>query len=104
MTQACSTTGMFSEGSSFQKGDPKLEELIEKARGEFDNAKQRRAGPADVQRLEAKAQYRPSSPRSRYDLPPRLASNRQRLSLSWHQAETWRTSTSGIDKAKAPLG
>lgn len=56
-----SYTGFFSEGSSYQKGAPDLEEIINKARVEFDPAKQH-ALINDFQRLEAEGQYRPRFP------------------------------------------
>lgn len=54
-------TGFFSDGSGFQKGDPKLEAIIEKARAEFDVAKQHDL-VNEFQRLEAETQYRPRFP------------------------------------------
>jgi len=49
-------TGFFSDNSSFQKGDPRLNESLEKIRSEFD-AKKRISMMHDVQKLMAEEQY-----------------------------------------------
>jgi peptide/nickel transport system substrate-binding protein len=49
-------TGFFSEGSSFQKGDPEITALLEKTRAEFDQQK-RIDIINQVQRLHAERQY-----------------------------------------------
>jgi ABC-type transport system substrate-binding protein len=49
-------TGFFSEGSSFQKGDPEITALLEKTRAEFDPQK-RIDIINQVQRLHAERQY-----------------------------------------------
>ena len=49
-------TGFFSEDSSFQKGDPRLNDLLEKVRAEFDE-KKRISMMHDFQRIMADAQY-----------------------------------------------
>ena len=49
-------TGFFSEGSSFQKGDPEITALLEKTRAEFDTQK-RIDIVNQVQRLHAERQY-----------------------------------------------
>lgn len=54
-------TGFFSSDSSFQKGDARMESLLEQTRIEF-NAEKRIKLIQDFQRLEAAAQYMPRFP------------------------------------------
>ena len=54
-------TGFFSEDSSFRKGDPKLTDMINKARAEFDSQK-RISITQDIQRYEAAQMYKPRLP------------------------------------------
>jgi ABC-type transport system substrate-binding protein len=49
-------TGFFSSDSSFQKGDPRLDDILSKARREFDVKKQQ-AGIQEMQRIVADEMY-----------------------------------------------
>jgi peptide/nickel transport system substrate-binding protein len=91
--------GLFSEGSSYMKGDPDVTALLKRARAEFDE-KRRVSLMHDFQRLEASNQYRTS-----------FAGTAQMLGLAWEAVEnvnvfhgehqnvgTW------LNPAKKPLG
>jgi len=64
-------TGLFSADSSYQKGDPRINELLEKTRTEYDE-KKRISLIHDVQRMAAEAQY-----------VVRVPGSANALSLSW---------------------
>ena len=49
-------TGFFSSDSAFQKGDPRLNDLLDKARGEFDDNK-RMAAIHELQKIHAEEMY-----------------------------------------------
>jgi hypothetical protein len=72
---AVTYTGFFSEGSSFQKGDPEITTLLERTRTEFDQDK-RIAIVQDIQRLTAERQYF-----------LRVPGGTNQISLSWPAVE-----------------
>lgn len=91
--------GLFSENSSYLKGDPEVTALLKKARSEFDD-KRRISLMHDFQRMEAVNQYRTS-----------FAGTAQMLGLAWEAVRnvnvfhgdlpnvgTW------LDPTKRPLG
>lgn len=92
-------TGFFSAGSSFQKGDPRLSDLLSRARREFDEKKQQQA-IHEVQRIVAEELY-----------IVRMPGTANTFTMSWpvvRNQQVWNGDTTlrnmWLDPTKPPLG
>jgi peptide/nickel transport system substrate-binding protein len=94
-------TGLFNQDtSSYKKGDPRLNEIIEKVRTEFDN-ETRISLIEEFQRLDAPEMYRPRFPGSAAALSviwPVIRNHRVQVGDDIDYVGMW------LDPTKAPLG
>jgi peptide/nickel transport system substrate-binding protein len=92
-------TGFFSANSSFQKGDPRLNEILEKGRAEFD-PKKRISLAHELQRLMAEEQYMLHFPgsASTFDLSWPAVRNQNVFTGELAHVRTW------LDTSRRPVG
>ena len=92
-------TGFFSEDSAFQKGDPRINSLLENIRTEFDQ-KRRISMMHEVQRIMADAQYMIHFPgsASSFNMSWPVVSNQQVYTGDLPHVDKW------LDTSKPPLG
>jgi ABC-type transport system substrate-binding protein len=92
-------TGFFPSSSSFQKGDPRLDDILNKARREFDDKKQQ-AGIAELQKIVADEMY-----------VVRMPGSSNSFTMAWpvvRNQKVWDGDTTlrnmWLDPSKKPLG